>query len=214
MKTVAVLLLSSFDWPACFHAASLFQADTRSHRRQPLGATAQATPNATPAKSNRFREGRQHELFGLPRRALGTADRIRAGNSRWTHDLHFGEQSERDEKGFPKDLEAQMKLAYVDRLPKVVEPLRREFFQRGDGAHLHDRHGWLMKVWRHWQGRIERIHPKARGQATWVPNTRLVHQSAQFCDFCTLAGGPHLPVWQMWGGAAQSESASTISRLS
>jgi enamine deaminase RidA (YjgF/YER057c/UK114 family) len=105
MKIAAVLLLSSFLTCASF----AFQTDTAASKSS--GAAAQATPNATPAKQTDFAKagntGYSVYHAGPWEQQIGYAQAIRAG-----HTIYISGAVGADDKGFPKDMEAQMKLAY------------------------------------------------------------------------------------------------------
>lgn len=106
MKAVAILLLNSFLTCASF----AFQTGTVASKRSE--ATAQSAPNAAPAKQTGSTKAgnTSYSVYhaGPWEQQIGYAQAIRAG-----HTIYISGTVGADEKGFPEDLEAQMKLAYA-----------------------------------------------------------------------------------------------------
>jgi enamine deaminase RidA (YjgF/YER057c/UK114 family) len=110
MKIEAVLLLSSFLTCASF----AFQADATASKR--AGATAQtAAPPRQPDSAKAGNAGYSVYHAGPWEQQIGYAQAIRAG-----HTIYISGAVGADDKGFPKDLEAQMKLAYAS-IEKAID---------------------------------------------------------------------------------------------
>jgi 2-iminobutanoate/2-iminopropanoate deaminase len=102
MKIVAVLLLNSFLTCASF----AFQEDSAPSKS--AGAAAQTAPTPQPGKASGAKTSFSVYHSGPWEQQIGYAQAIRAG-----HTIYISGTVGADEKGFPKDLEAQMKLAYA-----------------------------------------------------------------------------------------------------